>query len=366
MDGSPPDLGLSQAYPTLSVDDGTTAPEPPYLRWVAPLLNDRRDATFVGLMCSCSLAASTGVVLFFVDRWFWYLAPIHLLLVALLIDRFTLMLHCTSHRPLFKPKFQRLNLLIPWLLGPFFGQTPETYFAHHLGMHHPEANLDGDLSSTQRFQRDKLGHFLRYLGRFLGLILLDMSLYLGRRKRMKLLRRVLLGEGVYWSAVIGLALLRPYSVLVVLAIPFLAIRSLMMVGNWGQHAFVCDKDPANPYRSSITCINSRYNRRCFNDGYHIGHHVNSRAHFTEYPAEFAQNLDRYGQNDSIVFQGVDFFQVWLFLMLGRWSRLAQAFVQLPSAPTRGHDEIVALLKARVRPVLSPPTSPSVSEIGLSP
>src|SRR5262249_28039709 len=156
------------------------------------MLNDRRDATFIGLMSSCSLVVSTGVALFFVDRWFWWLAAVHVLLIGLLLDRFTLMLHCTSHRPLFKPKWQGLNLVIPWVLAPFFGQTPETYFAHHLGMHHPEANLEGDLSSTQRFQRDKLGHFLLYLGRFLALILWDMTRYLARRKRMKLFRRVLL------------------------------------------------------------------------------------------------------------------------------------------------------------------------------
>lgn len=351
MHRSLPDLVASQTSQSLTVDDSATAPRPPYFRLVVPLLNDERDATFVGLMCSCLLVASCGVALFFVDRWLWYLAPIYVLLVGLLIDRFTLMLHCTSHRPLFKPKFHGLNLVIPWLLGPFFGQTPETYFAHHLGMHHPEANLDDDLSSTQRFQRDKFGHFLRYLGRFLGLILLELSRYLVRRKRVKLLRRVFLGEAVYWSALIGLSLLRPGAVLVVLVVPLLAIRTLMMVGNWGQHAFVCDKEPENPYRSSITCINSRYNRRCFNDGYHIGHHLNARAHFTEYPVEFAKNLDRYGQNDSVVFQGLDFFEVWLLLMLGRWSSLAHAFVQLPSAPARNHDEIVAFLKARVRPLV---------------
>jgi fatty acid desaturase len=321
------------------------------------MLNDERDVTFVGLMFSCLLVASSGVALFFADRWFWYQAPIHILLVGLFIDRFTLMLHCTSHRPLFEPKFQRLNMVIPWLLGPFFGQTPETYFAHHLGMHHPEANLEDDLSSTMRFQRDKVGHFLRYLGRFLALILLELPQYLARRGRGKLFRRVLLGEAVFWSAVIGLSLVRPGAALVVLVIPFLTIRTLMMVGNWGQHAFVCDKEPGNPYRSSITCINSRYNRRCFNDGYHIGHHLNARAHFTEYPVEFATNLDRYGQNDSIVFQGVDFFEVWLFLMLGRWSRLARAFVQLPSAPVRTHDEIVAFLKARTRPMIATRGSP---------
>src|SRR5689334_17532806 len=105
MDRSLASPGKSQASQRLIIDDAASAPRPWYLRWVAPLLNDERDATFIGLVCSCLLAASSGVTLFFLDRWFWYVAPIHVLLIGLLIDRFTLMLHCTSHRPLFKPKF---------------------------------------------------------------------------------------------------------------------------------------------------------------------------------------------------------------------------------------------------------------------
>jgi fatty acid desaturase len=137
------------------------------------------------------------------------------------------------------------------------------------------------------------------------------------------------------------------ATLVVLLLPLLSVRILMMIGNWGQHAFVCQEQPENPYRNSITCINTRYNRRCFNDGYHIHHHVHARCHWSDYPAEFEANREEYGRHDAIVFDGVDFFQVWVLLMLGRWATLARRFVQLPGAPERSQVEIIDFLKSRV-------------------
>jgi hypothetical protein len=128
------------------------------------------------------------------------------------------------------------------------------------------------------------------------------------------------------------------------------VRLLMMAGNWGQHAFVDASDPANAYKNSITCINSRYNRRAFNDGYHIYHHVKARAHWTELPAEFRDNLATYAREDAIVFEGIDFFMVWAYLMLGMWKTLAKHFVRIPGAPERTEAEVIAFLKSRVQAI----------------
>src|SRR5262245_31443756 len=104
-------------------------------------------------MVQCALLGLCGIGAFYlagVSLWF---APLYwAAVVGLVLDRFTLMLHCTSHRALFKPRYKLLNEIIPWVLCPFFGQSPNTYFAHHLGMHHAEENLPDDLSSTMRFQ----------------------------------------------------------------------------------------------------------------------------------------------------------------------------------------------------------------------
>ena len=221
------------------------------------------------------------------------------------------------------------------ILGPFFGQTPETYFAHHMGMHHVEGNLEADLSSTMRFQRDSFVHWLRYFGRFLVFGLIELVSYHHNRGNKKLARRALVGELSFYLLVLVLSFVDWRATLVVFIAPLVMVRALMMAGNWGQHAFIAADDPGNDFRSSITCINTRYNRRCFNDGYHIIHHLKPRLHYTEMDVEFEDNRALYGEQDAIVFDGVDFFQVWLYLMLGRKDWLARRFVRLPGAPRGG-------------------------------
>ena len=58
------------------------------------------------------------------------------------------MLHCISHRKPFKKNYTWLYNYIIWFVCPFFGHTPETYFVHHIGMHHVENNMPDDASST--------------------------------------------------------------------------------------------------------------------------------------------------------------------------------------------------------------------------
>jgi fatty acid desaturase len=345
--------------------DPREASAPSFLSGTAKMLNDARDTSVVWLMVQCALVAGVGASLFVWPHAYgvnvWYLAPFYWgLVMGAVMDRFTLMLHFTSHRQLFNRSYKALNHVIPWVLGPFFGQTPNTYFAHHMGMHHREENLPDDLSSTMRFTRNRFTHWLRYYLRFLVIGLPELMLYFYKRKNWKLFSRVLTGEGVYWS-IVGVALwLRPDAALVVLVIPLVLIRTLMMMGNWTQHSFISQERPRDPFQSSITCINTRYNRRCFNDGYHILHHIKPRAHWTEHPVEFEKNLAEYGKNDAIVFDGVDYFPIWLNLMLGRWGYLADKLVQLPSAPLRSREEKIAFLKSRVQPFATSETPAAVT------
>jgi fatty acid desaturase len=344
-------LGQPAGGAGLKITDPSAARTGWYSSLVVGWINDPRDAEFVGLMGECLVFAACGVALFFAGGWLWYLAPAYwLLLVFGLLDRFTLMLHCTSHRPLFKRKLRALGDVIPWVIGPFFGQTPGTYFAHHMGMHHVEENLIDDLSSTISFRRDSFAGWLKYWGRFVTIGLVDLTQYLSRKNRPRLVRKVLVGEGAYWAVVAVLTYFNAGATAVVFVIPLVLIRTLMMMGNWGQHAFVDQAQPENPYLSSITCINSRYNRRAFNDGYHIGHHLKANAHWTEYPVEFEANLAEYARQDAIVFEGLDFFLVWLLLMTGRWNMLARAFVRLPGAPARTDAEVIELLQSRMPPL----------------
>jgi fatty acid desaturase len=259
------------------------------------------------------------------------------------------MLHATSHRRLFRREVDALNKFVPWALGPLCGETPETYFVHHVAMHHVEENLAPDLSSTMPYRRDSARDFLRYLAAFLGLTMWRLGRYHVARRRPQLTRAMLAGEWSFYALLaLGLWTNWPATV-VVLVVPFVSCRILMMCGNWGQHAFVDPADPGNPYRMATTFINVRYNRRCFNDGYHVAHHLAPTRHWTELPGDFLADRARYAAENAIVFQGLDNFMCWGLLMLKDYDRLARHFVDLGETP-RTHDAIVALLRARTQPI----------------
>lgn len=317
-------------------------------RFALKFIRDERDLPFVHLTLQMTFILIPLAAALYVPGVFrWWMAPIYWAILFLgFFDRYILMLHNTSHRPLYKRQFGFMKHYIPWILGPFCGETPETYYIHHITMHHAEGNLPKDLSSTMKYQRDSLSHFLIYFFDFFLLGMVRLPKYEFDKKRTRLGTMVWIGEASFW-VVVGVGLYFAFlPTMTVFVVPYLLCRFLMMAGNWGQHAFVSADDPGNSYVNSLTCINGRYNRRCFNDGYHIGHHVMANRHWTEMPEDFIDQIEIYRQKKAVVFQGIDFFQVWFFLMFGMWGTLANHFVDLEETP-RTREEIIAFLKSRV-------------------
>jgi fatty acid desaturase len=124
---------------------------------------------------------------------------------------------------------------------------------------------------------------------------------------------------------------------------------MMMVGNWGQHAFLNSARPNGGISNSITCINSAYNRRAFNDGYHIGHHLKANLHWTLLPQDLLANRERYAREGALVFEGLDFFLVSLLLWTRNYRLLAKRFVRLDGQP-RSDEEVMRMLRERVQPI----------------
>jgi len=124
----------------------------------------------------------------------------------------------------------------------------------------------------------------------------------------------------------------------------------MMAGNWGQHAFIDTTAPENCYRNSITCINTAYNKRCFNDGYHIIHHIKPSMHYTDMPGEFMMNRRIYAMEKAIVFDGLDFFIIWLLLMLKDYKTLSRRFVRLDDS-LKSDEEVITFLKSRTERIV---------------
>ncbi len=316
-------------------------------------LNDARDLPFVHLSLQVSVILVPFAVFLFLpvlSGWMWYLAAIAYLFVNTFIFKasYGLMFHCVSHRPWIKGRlgvlvYQYLN----WIIGPLFGQTPHTYRCHHLGMHHRENNMEADDSSTLGYLRDSLRSFHCYFLSFFLTAVYNLTAYFNIRKRYQLRNRVLIGEVIYWIVVIGLCFVNLGATLVVYLIPLLIARYVMMLGNFAQHAFIDADEPSNSYRNSVTCINTKYNHKCWNDGYHISHHLRPNLHWTEHPNHLKTHLAKYAENQAMVFEGIGFLQVWYFLMCRNYHKLASHLVNIDNT-FNSTEEAIALMKARTR------------------
>ncbi len=328
-------------------------------RFFLSLIRDERDLPFVYLTLWITLFMMLpGLLLYFLQGWIWWaVAGLYFYLNNFFFKGpFGLMLHCTSHRPFFKREYQFMNYYLPWVVAPFFGHTPETYFVHHIGMHHAENNLEDDDSSTMPYQRDSLVDFSRYFLTFFFKGVFELYRYHQRRKRKKLLARIVAGEVSFYIMVILLSLIDFPTTLVVFILPLLIFRLITMVGNWAQHAFVDPDDPANLYKSSITCINCKYNHKCWNDGYHISHHIRPNLHWTLHPGHLLENRKDYADNRAIIFDGLGFLKVFALLMGKKYDRLAEHVVNIDGT-FESHEEVVALLKKRTQRILESPSNP---------
>lgn len=321
-----------------------TYPPSAFQRGIEGLLYEPRDSVFVRLSLQVVLLMVPLIALLYWRFSWWLAVPFWLVQLPWQAPPVILMLHCTMHRPFVK-KYRWLNQLHPYLMSALFG-IPTGYKEHHLGIHHAENNLRADISTTMRYQRDNFFHWLMYLTRFFFLGHFELARYLTSKNRNGMMRRALSSDAIHVSAMVGLSFLNWRATLVAFIVPYVVVRVMMMMGNWGQHAFLDPVNPGNSFLNSITCINSGYNARCFNDGYHIGHHTKQNRHWTELPTDFLANLERYRQEGCIVFEGVDFFMVSLLLFTHQHRFLARRFVRMPG-DTRSEDEIVALLHARL-------------------
>jgi len=260
--------------------------------------------------------------------------------------RFGLMLHCICHRKLFKKDYTWLFHYIIWIVCPFFGHTPETYFAHHMGMHHVENNMKEDASSTLPYQRDSLRGFLSYLGRFLFMGVADTFMYFFSRKRKKFYMRLTAGEFSFYLFCIGMSFVNFQATLLIFIIPFLFARIVMMLGNWTQHAFVNLDDLED---NTINCINTKYNQMCWNDGYHAIHHIRPAMHYTEIPGEFMKTRDEMARKKILVFDGVHYLHIFIWLMTKRYDKLAQNLVNINNMFS-SEEEAIRVMRERTKKV----------------
>eukprot|EP00440_Ansanella_granifera_P056994 gb/GFBE01061785.1/.p1 GENE.gb/GFBE01061785.1/~~gb/GFBE01061785.1/.p1 ORF type:complete len:162 (+),score=47.35 gb/GFBE01061785.1/:1-486(+) len=132
---------------------------------------------------------------------------------------------------------------------------------------------------------------------------------------------------------------------------YVVAMTAMSFGNWSQHIFVNPENSHSNYQLTFNCIDTPANKRTFNDGYHVIHHLNARLHWSEIPEYFLKNKDKHNDNLALTFRGLDFFEVGVLVMTKQLPKLAEHYVHLGSedtAPTRS--QIVDRMQGWLRPL----------------
>lgn len=319
-----------------------------YAALVTPMVRSPTDVVFFTHLAiyTCTLLPSA---LYLYHNFTYAHGILHYIGQSLCAGAFTILLHNHIHNSgvLSKPLYV-FDMAFPYILGPLMGHTWNSYYYHHVKHHHVEGNGPEDLSSTIRYQRDSLRDFLQYELRFLCGVWIELPIYFIRKGQYSQAARMMASE---WSSLVIIMLLTKWytkPTMFVLTLPLVQMRIGMMVGNWGQHAFVDDVEPTSDFRSSITLIDTPSNRYCFNDGYHTSHHLNPRRHWRDHPSAFIKSKQRYASEGALVFQNIDYLMITIRLMKQDYDTLADCLVPMGDQIGMDKKEIKAMLRSKCR------------------
>jgi hypothetical protein len=226
----------------------------PYIRLARSVVRVETDVVMLThLLLYFTTSVPSAAFLFWSFSWVHGL--LHFVMQLSYIGTYTLMMHQHIHmRGILDKRFALFDMVFPYITDPLMGHTWNSYFYHHVKHHHIESNGPDDLSSTIRYQRDDLFSFLQYVGRFYFFIWLELPLYFVRKGRRSLAAKAAFWELTSYASLYSLYRLNPKATVCVFLLPLLLLRLGLMVGNWGQHAFVDNEEPDSDYRSSITLI----------------------------------------------------------------------------------------------------------------
>ncbi|QPG96259.1 hypothetical protein C2857_003674 [Epichloe festucae Fl1] len=321
----------------------------PYIRQARKIVRHQTDVAMIThLLIYFTTSVPSALLLF--RRFTYAHAILHLIMQLYYVGTYTLMQHQHIHqRGILAKQFGVFDNLFPFLLDPLMGHTWNSYYYHHVKHHHVEANGPDDLSSTIRYQRDSIPDFLHYVGRFFFLVWFDLPIYFLRKSRPGMAFKTAASEfGTYAFYYLVSRVVGTKATFFVYILPFVMLRIGLMVGNWGQHAFVDQDKPDSDFRSSITVVDVASNRFCFNDGYHTSHHLNPLRHWRDHPISFLEQKHTYIDEGALVFHNIDFLMITFRLMAKDYEHLAKCLVPMGEQINLTMEERVQLLKKLTR------------------
>lgn len=225
-----------------------------YVRLGKSIVRHETDVVFLThLILYFTTSVPSALLLFY--HFTWFHGILHVVMQVSYTGTYTLMMHQHIHgRGILQKEYGWFDMVFPYLLDPMMGHTWNSYFYHHVKHHHVEGNGPEDLSSTIRYQRDDVWHFLQYVGRFYFLVWLDLPLYFIRKNRWAFAAKAAFWEMGCYLFHYTMLQINARAATFVFLLPLAVMRAGLMIGNWGQHALVDRDEPDSDYRSSITLI----------------------------------------------------------------------------------------------------------------
>lgn len=344
-----------------------------YMRLGKSVVRIETDIVFLThLILYFTTSVPSALLLF--SHFSWFHGVLHLVMQVSYTGAYTLMMHQHIHgRGVLKKDYAWFDQTFPYILDPLMGHTWNSYFYHHVKHHHVEGNGPDDKSSTIRYQRDSVLHFLHYVGKFYFLVWFDLPQYFISKGRYMIAARQTFWELGSYVFQYTMFKMNPKASLFVFLLPLAVMRLGLMIGNWGQHALVDRDEPDSDYRSSITLLDvpvsppfspphvsfqfrearlmqKQSNRHCFNDGYHTSHHLNPLRHWREHPVAFLKAKHTYAANGALVFHNIDYLMMTFSLLRKDYAHLAKCMVPIGERQIRmTMDERIAMLKRHTTP-----------------
>ncbi|RAL16979.1 fatty acid desaturase [Aspergillus homomorphus CBS 101889] len=325
----------------------------PYIRMARKIVRVDTDVVMLTHLLLYLCTSIPSALYLFLGTFHWWHGVLHWVMQSYYVGTYTLMMHQHIHMGGILTKQSRLTALLdtvfPYILDPLMGHTWNSYFYHHVKHHHVEGNGPRDLSSTIRYQRDSPRDFACYVARFYFLVWCELPAYFLRRGQRLTAAKAGLWELASYAAVYLLwSHVSWRATLFVFLLPLLQLRVGLMVGNWGQHAFVDEVDPDSDFRSSITLIDVASNRFCYNDGYHTSHHLNPRRHWRDHPVAFLRQHRRYAAEGALVFRNIDYIMITIRLLRKDYLHLAKCLVPMGEQVGMTLQEKAEMLRRKTR------------------
>ncbi|PLN75341.1 hypothetical protein BDW42DRAFT_180881 [Aspergillus taichungensis] len=321
----------------------------PYLNFARKVVRVETDVVMLNhLIIYFTTLVPSALYLYY--HFTWLHGVLHWIMQSYFVGTYTLMMHQHIHMGgiLSKP-FWLFDSIFPYITNPLMGHTWNSYYYHHVKHHHVEGNGPSDLSSTVRYQRDDLSHFLCYVGRFFFFVWFELPLYFIRKGHLvQGLKAGFWELGNYYAYYALYTYASARATVFVFILPVLLLRVGLMVGNWGQHALVDEIDPNSDFRSSVTLIDVPSNRFCFNDGYHTSHHLNPRRHWRDHPVSFLKQKDRYANEHALVFRNIDYIMITYKLLTKDYMHLAKCLVPMGDQISMTMEERAAMLQSKTK------------------